>query len=122
MRLSNRARAANSAGQITNHMSVDADKLEKVCSQLHQLWACPVKIVISVVLLCRILHLGGFMGALVLAFFVPVQTRVATRLAKFAKVRVVQALFTRKCYMRGGLWGSPTKGRSIKIDFPFAGF
>ena len=54
LRLTNASRRTTTVGEIVNLMSIDAQKLHDVCNNMHEIWACPIIVVVSMVLLWQV--------------------------------------------------------------------
>ncbi|VAH23048.1 unnamed protein product [Triticum turgidum subsp. durum] len=67
LRLTNDSRKKFASGRITNLISTDAESLQQVCQQLHNLWSAPFRIVIAMVLLYAQLGPAALVGAIMLA-------------------------------------------------------
>lgn len=72
LRLSSAARQTTTTGEIANLMSVDAQKLEGMCSDIHEVWAAPVTLLIGMVFLWQIFGLSTLAGVAALILLVPV--------------------------------------------------
>lgn len=66
LRLSMAERQHRSAGQITNLLSIDIDRLQYVMADLHSLWIDPLYIAACVYFLWRLLGLASLAGVLVI--------------------------------------------------------
>ncbi|EJD02283.1 multidrug resistance-associated ABC transporter [Fomitiporia mediterranea MF3/22] len=80
LRLSGRARAKHSVGQITTMISTDATRLDLSAATFHNLWTSPIQIIIGVALLINNLGYSALVGLGVLIIGFPIQ---------FALVRVM---------------------------------
>lgn len=72
LRLSNTARRTTTVGEIVNLMSVDSQKLHDMCTDIHEPWAAPIMIIISMVLLWNIVGPSSFAGLVFLILLAPV--------------------------------------------------
>ena len=72
MRLSNAARRSYTVGEITNFMSVDAQRLVETFWYVNQLWVGPFLIITSLYFLYLELGLAAFAGAGILVLLVPI--------------------------------------------------
>eukprot|EP00667_Euglena_gracilis_P000870 EG_transcript_870 len=77
LRLSSRARATMPTGQIINHMAVDAEQLQMAINTGHVVWAAPLRIVIAVVFLYRVLGVAALVGVGALVLLFPLQMKAA---------------------------------------------
>ncbi|TFK49961.1 multidrug resistance-associated ABC transporter [Heliocybe sulcata] len=73
LRLSGRARAEHSVGQVTTLISKDADDLLRVGMYAHELWLSPIQIIVAVALLIYNLGYSALVGLGVLIFGAPLQ-------------------------------------------------
>ncbi|KAF8154551.1 multidrug resistance-associated ABC transporter [Crassisporium funariophilum] len=73
LRLSGRARAEHTVGQITTMISTDATQLDMFSAFAHHLWASPIQIVIGVGLLIGNLGYSALVGLGVLIIGLPIQ-------------------------------------------------
>ena len=67
LRLSNKARREFTLGEITNFMSVDAQRILDGLPMVSQVWSSPLSLVLAMVLLYRELGPSSFAGVAVLA-------------------------------------------------------
>ncbi|KAI5122830.1 hypothetical protein M0805_003125 [Coniferiporia weirii] len=80
LRLSGRARAKHSVGQVTTMISTDATRLD-LCSQyVHNLWVGPIQIVIGIALLINNLGYSALVGLGVLLLGFPFQFLLVRRM------------------------------------------
>ncbi|KAG9439107.1 hypothetical protein H6P81_019272 [Aristolochia fimbriata] len=111
LRLTHEGRKNFTSGKITNLMTTDAEALQMVCQQLHNLWSAPFRIIISMVLLYQQLGVSSLLGALMLLLMFPLQTFMISRMQKLSKEgllrtdkriglmnEVLAAMDTVKCY------------------------
>ncbi|VAH23045.1 unnamed protein product [Triticum turgidum subsp. durum] len=111
LRLTNDSRKKFASGRITNLISTDAESLQQVCQQLHNLWSAPFRIVIAMVLLYAQLGPAALVGAIMLALLFPVQTVIISKMEKLTKEglqrtdrrislmnEILAAMDTVKCY------------------------
>ncbi|PBK73200.1 multidrug resistance-associated ABC transporter [Armillaria solidipes] len=88
MRLSGRARLEHSVGKITNMISADASRLDRICMYIHNLWVAPIQIVIVVGLLFNNLGYSALVGFGVLIFSFPMQVFVGRIMVELRKKSV----------------------------------
>ncbi|KAK0453030.1 multidrug resistance-associated ABC transporter [Armillaria borealis] len=88
MRLSGRARLEHSVGKITNMISADASRLDRVCMYIHNLWVAPIQIVIVVGLLFNNLGYSALVGFGILIFSFPMQVFVGRIMVELRKKSV----------------------------------
>ncbi|KAK9088503.1 hypothetical protein Scep_027585 [Stephania cephalantha] len=111
LRLTHEGRKQFPSGKITNLMTTDAETLQLVCQQLHNLWSAPFRIVISMVLLYSELGVASLLGSLLLVLMFPIQTYVISKMQKLSKEglqrtdrriglmnEILAAMDTVKCY------------------------
>ncbi|KAM3300247.1 hypothetical protein ACQJBY_041331 [Aegilops geniculata] len=111
LRLTNDSRKKFASGRITNLISTDAESLQQVCQQLHNLWSAPFRIVIAMVLLYAQLGPAALVGAIMLALLFPIQTVIISKMEKLTKEglqrtdrrislmnEILAAMDTVKCY------------------------
>ncbi|XP_041460450.1 ATP-binding cassette sub-family C member 9-like isoform X1 [Lytechinus variegatus] len=72
-------------GQITNHMSVDANNIMFFFMFANEVWATPFKLIVSVVLLYLELGSPALIGASVFLVVIPFQLAAAVAMGKFIK-------------------------------------
>ncbi|KAH9124734.1 hypothetical protein AeMF1_004553 [Aphanomyces euteiches] len=85
LRLSSRAQQSRSTGEITNLMSIDAARLQKLTLDLHTIWVVPYLIIISCFLLYDELGISFIAGIAVILLVIPITlalSRVMKRLQK----------------------------------------
>ncbi|RHY34520.1 hypothetical protein DYB32_000893 [Aphanomyces invadans] len=71
------AMARHSAGEITNLMSIDAQRLQDLLADLHAIWYGPFLIATSCTLLCYHVGTAAFAGLAVILFVIPVTLCIA---------------------------------------------
>jgi ATP-binding cassette subfamily C (CFTR/MRP) protein 1 len=84
-RLSVHARSRYSIGDIVNHQSVDAQKLQDSITYLHMIWSAPVQITISLLLLWRLLGVATLAGVAVMILLIPINLRITRILIGYQK-------------------------------------
>ena len=89
--LSPRGRMGLTSGNVTNLVATDTQKLFEVMHDGHQIWSCPLAIVIVIVLLLLIIGPTCLVGAAVLIGLVPLSKRVAQWIIRIRKKRVAVA-------------------------------
>ncbi|KAK3432700.1 hypothetical protein EUGRSUZ_D00224 [Eucalyptus grandis] len=85
LRLSHEGRKKFQSGKITNMITTDANALEQICQQLHNLWSAPFRIVIAMVLLYQQLGIASLLGCLMLVLMIPLQTVIISKMRKLTK-------------------------------------
>ncbi|XP_010051984.2 ABC transporter C family member 12 [Eucalyptus grandis] len=111
LRLTHEGRKNFQSGKITNMMTTDANTLERICQQLHNLWSAPFRIVIAMVLLYQQLGIASLLGSLMLVLMIPFQTIIISKMQKLTKEglqwtdkrvslmnEILAAMDTVKCY------------------------
>ncbi|XP_010051993.2 ABC transporter C family member 12 [Eucalyptus grandis] len=111
LRLTHEGRKNFQSGKITNMMTTDANALEQICRQLHNLWSAPFRIVIAMVLLYQQLGIASLLGSLMLVLMIPLQTIIISKMQKLTKEglqwtdkrvslmnEILAAMDTVKCY------------------------
>ncbi|XP_010906316.1 ABC transporter C family member 2 [Elaeis guineensis] len=111
LRLSHEGRRKFASGKITNLMTTDAETLQQVCQQLHNVWSAPFRITIALVLLYKQLGVASLVGSLMLVLMFPLQTFVISKMQKLSKEalqrtdkriglmnEILAAMDTVKCY------------------------
>ncbi|KAJ3318494.1 hypothetical protein HDV06_000427 [Boothiomyces sp. JEL0866] len=83
LKLSSKARQTSTVGEITNYMSVDADRIANFFLDAHWLWGTPLQIVLVVFFLYNTLGLAVLGGIAVMVVMVPINWFVASRAAVF---------------------------------------
>ena len=79
-------RAGLTAGRVTNFVSVDVQKLQDAVTSLHQLWALPVQVAVTLYLLYTQVAFAFLAGLAVLAVFVPINMVVSRRIGTLTGV------------------------------------
>ncbi|CAO1628044.1 unnamed protein product [Parajaminaea phylloscopi] len=77
LRLSNEERGARSTGEIVNLMSVDANRLQDLCTYGHIIWSSLWQMTLAFVSLYNLLGWSAFAGVAVLIISIPVNTTLA---------------------------------------------
>ncbi|XVF45970.1 hypothetical protein PTKIN_Ptkin02bG0250500 [Pterospermum kingtungense] len=85
LRLTHEARKNYPSGKMTNMITTDVNALQQVCQQLHILWSAPLRIIIAMILLYQQLGVASLLGSLMLAFMVPLQIIVISKMRKMTK-------------------------------------
>ncbi|CAI0545470.1 unnamed protein product [Linum tenue] len=111
LRLTHEARKNFPTGKITNMITTDANTIQQVCQQLHNLWSAPFRITLSMILLYQQLGVASLLGSLLLILMIPVQTAVISKMRKLTKEglqrtdrrvslmnEILAAMETVKCY------------------------
>ena len=76
LRLSNSARKDRSTGAIVSHMSSDTDKVLMFCTQVHQIWSAPTRLLLGLYLLVDGLGVSGVAGFVCVLLLLPIQAYV----------------------------------------------
>lgn len=79
------------SGNVTNLVATDTQKLFEVMHEAHQIWSCPLAILVVVVLLFVIIGPSCLVGAFILIGLVPLSKKVAHIIVKIRKKRVAVA-------------------------------
>ncbi|CAN0874920.1 ABC transporter C family member 2 [Linum grandiflorum] len=111
LRLTHEARKNFPTGKITNMITTDANTIQQICQQLHNLWSAPFRITLSMVLLYQQLGVASLFGSLLLLLMIPLQTVVISKMRKLTKEglqrtdrrvslmnEILAAMETVKCY------------------------
>ncbi|KAF8030774.1 hypothetical protein BT93_D0071 [Corymbia citriodora subsp. variegata] len=111
LRLTHEGRKKFQSGKITNMITTDANALQQICQQLHNLWSAPFRIVIAMVLLYQQLGVASLVGSLMLVLMIPLQTVIISKMRKLTKEglqwtdkrvslmnEILAAMDTVKCY------------------------
>ena len=92
LKLSPRGRSGGlTSGNVTNLVATDTQKLFEVMHEAHQIWSCPLAILIVVILLFVIIGPSCLVGAAILIGLVPLSKKVAHIIVKIRKQRVAVA-------------------------------
>ena len=70
-------RQTRTLGEITNLMSIDAQRLQELCNYLHALWYSPLQIALALFFLWRQLGYSSLGGVFVIVIMIPVTKTVA---------------------------------------------
>ncbi|KAF8030773.1 hypothetical protein BT93_D0072 [Corymbia citriodora subsp. variegata] len=111
LRLTHEGRKKFQSGKITNMITTDANAIQQICQQLHNLWSAPFRIVIAMVLLYQQLGIASLLGTLMLVLMIPLQIVIIRKTRKLAKEglqrtdkrvslmnEILAAMDTVKCY------------------------
>ncbi|KAI3439159.1 uncharacterized protein J3R85_005115 [Psidium guajava] len=111
LRLTHEGRKKFQSGKITNMITTDANAIQQICQQLHNLWSAPFRIVIAMVLLYQQLGVASLLGSLMLVLMIPLQTVIISKMRKLTKEglqwtdkrvslmnEILAAMDTVKCY------------------------
>ena len=79
LNLSPKGRMGLTNGSITNLVATDTQKLFEVMHEAHQIWSCPVAIVVVVTLMLIIIGPSCLVGAAILVALVPLSKKVSYR-------------------------------------------
>ncbi|XP_035695059.1 multidrug resistance-associated protein 1-like [Branchiostoma floridae] len=77
--VTNDARKSSSVGQIVNLMSVDAQRLADVSTQLHMIWSAPFQIAVSLYFLWQTLGPSIMAGLGVMILLIPINAVIANK-------------------------------------------
>ena len=72
-----------SVGEITNLMAVDANRILEVSCYIHQIWSCPLQIVVAVILLFGVLGWSAMAGVLLMVLMLPLDGWVANKIGHY---------------------------------------
>lgn len=75
-RLSIPARASNSDGKLTTHLSADITRVDSAVHLFHAAWTSAIRLGVVLILLCLQIGPSGLVGFLVFLFLAPVQTMI----------------------------------------------
>jgi ABC-type multidrug transport system fused ATPase/permease subunit len=87
LRLSPAGRAGLTTGEVTNLVAVDTQKLYDVMLEFHNLWSCPILIVVVSVLLSVIVGPTLMVGVVVLILMLPLVQTLVSRMLRIRKER-----------------------------------
>lgn len=87
LRLTPEGRAGLTAGEVTNLVAVDTQKLYDVMLEAHNMWSCPLIIVVVTILLWRIMGPELTIGVLALILVVPIVKFFVGRMLAIRKER-----------------------------------
>ncbi|CAD6926039.1 unnamed protein product [Tilletia controversa] len=77
LRLSNDARAGRATGDIVNLMSVDASRIQDLCTYGHVIWSAFFQMALAFVSLAYLLGWPAFIGVAVMVVGIPINTFIA---------------------------------------------
>jgi len=83
--LSAAERQSKTLGEITNLMSIDAQRLQDLMNYMNSIWSSPLQICLSLFFLWRELGPSSIGGAMVIVLMVPVTKLVAQEMGKLQK-------------------------------------
>ncbi|CAO1618700.1 unnamed protein product [Sympodiomycopsis kandeliae] len=85
LRLSNEQRGARSTGEIVNLMSVDATRLQDLCTYGHVIWSAVFQMLLAFVSLYNLLGWPAFAGVGVMVISLPLNTMLAKYMRSLAE-------------------------------------
>ncbi|KAG0004492.1 hypothetical protein BGZ80_000819, partial [Entomortierella chlamydospora] len=85
LRLSNSARQTFTVGEIVNHMSIDAQRVQDLVTYLHVVWSGLFQIVIAMYLLYDTMSWAIFAGVTVMTLMIPLNARLSVFMKDFQK-------------------------------------
>jgi len=91
LNLSPKGRMGLTNGSITNLVATDTQKLFEVMHEAHQIWSCPIAIVVVVVLMLIIIGPSCLVGAAFLVGLLPLSKKVTHAMVHIRKKRVAVA-------------------------------
>ncbi|KAF9914815.1 hypothetical protein BX616_007504, partial [Lobosporangium transversale] len=83
LRLSNSARQTSTVGEIVNHMSIDAQKVQDLVTYLHIVWSGLFQIVLAMYLLYDTMSWAIFAGVTVMLLMIPLNARLSVFMKSF---------------------------------------
>ncbi|KAF9435665.1 ATP-binding cassette, sub-C (CFTR MRP), member 9 [Entomortierella beljakovae] len=83
LRLSNSARQTFTVGEIVNHMSIDAQRVQDLVTYLHVVWSGLFQIVIAMYLLYDTMSWSIFAGVTVMILMIPLNARLSVFMKNF---------------------------------------
>jgi ABC-type multidrug transport system fused ATPase/permease subunit len=89
LRLTPAGRQGLTSGEVTNLVAVDTQKLFDVMLEGHNLWSCPLLIIIVSALLWVIMGPELTVGVGVLILFVPIVQQIVSRMLRIRKARSI---------------------------------
>ena len=81
--LNNKARRANTVGEIVNLMSVDAQRFMDLMTYFHMIWSAPLQIILSLLFLYFTMGFSIFAGFVVMVLLIPVNAAIAALSKRF---------------------------------------
>ncbi|KAF9993545.1 hypothetical protein BGZ80_005031 [Entomortierella chlamydospora] len=85
LRLSNSARQDFTVGEIVNHMSIDAQRLQDLVSYLHVVWSGLFQITIALYLLYDTMSWAIFAGVAIMILAIPLNAKLSVFMKNFQK-------------------------------------
>lgn len=85
LRLNNGSRSSISTGKIVTLMSNDCQTLERFVTQLHNLWASPLIVVVTLFLLYNVIQWSAFVGVGSVTLVAPVMGTLSTAISRLRK-------------------------------------
>jgi ABC-type multidrug transport system fused ATPase/permease subunit len=104
LKLSPASRAKYSTGEITNLMSLDAQKFADSMLMVHLVWAGPLQIIIALIMLFKFIGVSAIIGILPLALFIPVNL-YSSRIGKGIQAQQMKAKDERILFLNEILLG-----------------
>ncbi len=124
MRISNSARKNFTVGEITNYISVDAQRIVETVPFIHSLWSAPYMVVIAVYLLYQELGYSAFAGVVALVVLMPFNSILMKKTeklqeaqleAKDSRIKLVSEALTGMKVIKLYAWEMPFMGRISEI-------
>ncbi|KAF9359851.1 hypothetical protein BGX26_011228 [Mortierella sp. AD094] len=85
LRLSNSARQTFTVGEIVNHMSIDAQRVQDLVTYLHVVWSGLFQIAIAMYLLFDTMSWAIFAGVTVMILMIPLNARLSVYMKDYQK-------------------------------------
>lgn len=88
LRMSPSARASSSLGEIVNFMQLDTQRIGDFYQYVHNLWAAPIQIVVTVALLFNFIGVSAIIGLLITLATLPAQSMLMSAMIKIRKANL----------------------------------
>ncbi|KAI7818635.1 P-loop containing nucleoside triphosphate hydrolase protein [Gamsiella multidivaricata] len=85
LRLSNSSRQDSTVGEIVNHMSIDAQRIQDLVSNLHSLWSGVFQIAVTLYLLHATMGWAIFVGLGVMILIIPLNAQLSLVMQTYQK-------------------------------------
>lgn len=122
--LSAAERQTKSLGEITNLMSIDAQRLQDLMNYMNSIWSSPLQICLSLYFLWRELGASSFGGVAVILLMVPATRVIAQKMgalqkklmkAKDARIELNSEVLSGMKIIKLQAWEEPFSDRIIKL-------
>ena len=86
LRMSNEARQEKSIGNIVNLMTTDVEKIVMSGNQIHNMWSCPMRLILGLYLLISNLGVAGVFGFISVIILIPLQSYIMKKVGEMTRI------------------------------------